>query len=168
MGYLDDLLKELINAGVGCHINGVSTRAFIYTDDITLIAPSRDSLCHMLHICEQYATNHDILFNPLKSQCILIYKCRTPCSPYSVLGNAIEFVDSCKLLGVIKMFKNITDRHIYSAVHGFYRKSNEVLLGFISLTSDVKSSLFSIYCLDAYGSSLWDYSSQYVKICCLA
>ena len=62
------------------------------------------------------------------------------------------------------MSRDITDKHIHSAVHGFYRKSNEVLLDFASLTSDVKSSLFSTYCLDAYGSSLWDYSSQCVKI----
>ena len=49
------------------------------------------------------------------------------------------------------------------AVHGFYRKSNEVVLDFDSVTSDVKSSLFSTYCLDAYRSSLWNYSSQCVK-----
>ena len=66
------------------------------------------------------------------------------------------------LLGV-KMSRDITDRHIYLSivVHSFYRKSNEVLLDFASVTSDVK---FSLYCLEGYGSSLWDYSSRYVKI----
>ena len=98
-----------------------------------------------------------ILFNPLKSQCLFLCKCKTLCSPYSLLfkGNYIEFVDFCKLLGVI-MSRNITDRHMYSAVHGFYRKRNDVLYDFASLTSHVKFSLFSTYCL-------WDYSDQYDK-----
>ena len=93
-------------------------------------------------------------------------KCKTLCSPYSVSfkDNDIQFVESCKLLGV-KMSRDITDRHIHSTVHSFYRKSNEVLLDFASVTSDVK---FSLYCLEGYGSSLWDYSSQYVKICYFA
>ena len=42
------LLKELRTAGVGCHVNGMFTGAFIYADDITLKAPSRESICHML------------------------------------------------------------------------------------------------------------------------
>ena len=75
--YLDDLLKELRNARVGCHINGMFTDAFIYADDITLTAPSRESICHMLRICEQYANRQDILFNPLKSQCMFFCKCKT-------------------------------------------------------------------------------------------
>ena len=70
--YLDDLLKKLRNAGLECHINGMSTGAFIYADDITitLITPSRESISYMLQVYEQYTTKHVILFNPAKSQCL--------------------------------------------------------------------------------------------------
>ena len=34
-------------------------------NDITFIAPSWESICHMLQICEQYAIKHDILFNAI-------------------------------------------------------------------------------------------------------
>ena len=38
--YLDKLLVELRKPGIGCHMNGLFTGAFIYADDITIIAPS--------------------------------------------------------------------------------------------------------------------------------
>ena len=33
--YLDKLLVELRELGIGCHMNGLFTGAFIYADDIT-------------------------------------------------------------------------------------------------------------------------------------
>ena len=71
----------------------------------------------MLQICEQYATKHAILFNPLKSLCMYFCKCKTLCSPCSILFKLrdIEFVESCKLLGA-KMSRDITDRHMYFCI----------------------------------------------------
>ena len=66
--YLNDLFKELRNAGLGCHINGMFTGAFIYAVDIILIAPSRKSICkckkvYVMQVCELYATKQDIILN---------------------------------------------------------------------------------------------------------
>lgn len=162
--YLDDLLKELREAGIGCHMNGMFTGAFIYADDITLLAPSRQSISHMLSICDSYAIKHNIMFNPTKSKCIMFCKCSKPCVPYSVYfkGEVVNFVESCKLLGV-SLSRDINDRLIKQTINSFYRKSNEVMLDFGSLSSDVKSSLFSTYCLDVYGSNIWNYSSRSVQ-----
>ena len=43
---------------------------FIYADDITLLAPSRDALNNMLDVCREYAEAYDILFNATKTKCI--------------------------------------------------------------------------------------------------
>ena len=51
--YLDDLLQELRNAEVGCHVNGMFTGAFIYADDITLIV----HLEKVYDICCKYVNN---------------------------------------------------------------------------------------------------------------
>ena len=53
----------------------------------------------------------------------------------------LNFVDRCKLLGVC-LYRNINDRHIQQTI---------VMLDFDMLSSDVKSSSFSAYCLDVYG-----------------
>ena len=66
--YLDDLLCELRQANVGCHMNGYFVGAVIYADDITLLGPTRSSILSMLSVCDVYARNMDILFNPAKNQ----------------------------------------------------------------------------------------------------
>ena len=42
--YLDDLLCELRQVNVACHMNGYFVRAVIYADDITLLGPTRSSI----------------------------------------------------------------------------------------------------------------------------
>ena len=49
-------------------MNGLFTDTFIYSDDITIIAPSCYALNSMLNVCEEYALSHDILFNSLKTK----------------------------------------------------------------------------------------------------
>ena len=38
-----------------------------YADDVAIIAPSLQSLKHMIHVCEQFAIVCDIRFNSKKS-----------------------------------------------------------------------------------------------------
>ena len=54
------------------------------------------------------------------------------------------------------------DKNAFHTVHKFNRKCNELrydfkLKLFKLLPSDVKSQLFSSFCLDAYGSQLWNF-----------
>ena len=66
--YLDKLLVLLCELGIGCHMNGLFTVAFIYADDITIIAPFCYALNSVLNVCEEYSLSHDILFNSLKTK----------------------------------------------------------------------------------------------------
>ena len=66
--YIDKLLTRLRESGVGCHIDGVFAGVFGYADNIVLLAPSLDALRHMIGICEEYAQEFHILFNPSKSK----------------------------------------------------------------------------------------------------
>ncbi len=49
--------------GIGCHVSGCFAGAFVYADDITLLAPSCNGMNIMLEYCEKYAVAHDITFN---------------------------------------------------------------------------------------------------------
>ena len=51
-------------------MNGYFVGAVIYADDITLLGPTRSSILSMLNVCEVYARNMDILFNPAKTNCL--------------------------------------------------------------------------------------------------
>ena len=72
-----------------------------YADDITLISPSMTGLRKMSSICEQYASEYDILFNGSKSK-LLFFKGR--CCNVSTLGivvccQLVEMSDKAVHLG---------------------------------------------------------------------
>ena len=49
--YLDGLLLELCNSGVGCYWGCSFAGGFSYADDVVLLAPSASALRIMLNIC---------------------------------------------------------------------------------------------------------------------
>ena len=73
--YSVDLLKRLVDTGVGFHMGCHFTGVLTYADDITLLAPCKSALFIMIDVCEQYAAEFDILFNGSKSK-LLFFKGR--------------------------------------------------------------------------------------------
>ena len=49
--YLDDLIKELRDERLGCHIGGVWMGVYGHADDLILLAPVRLVLKRMVTIC---------------------------------------------------------------------------------------------------------------------
>ena len=76
--YLDDLILELQQLGLGCHMFGLWTGAFGFAVDLLLMAPSRDAMAAMLKVCEQYADRLNLFFSTdvdpskSKSKCIFM------------------------------------------------------------------------------------------------
>ena len=68
------------------------------------------------------------------------------------------------VLGISVSSHDISDRNIPQSVQKLYRRSNEVMSDFKSLSCNVKSQLFSTFCLDAYGSQLWPFFNNSVKL----
>ena len=71
--YIDELITRLRESGVGCHIDSVFTDAFVYADDIVLIAPSLDELHHTICIGDDYAQELTYFNHPLKHT-LIYYK----------------------------------------------------------------------------------------------
>ena len=51
-------------------MNGYFVGAVVCADDISLLDPTRSSILSMLNVCDVYARNMDILFNPAITNCI--------------------------------------------------------------------------------------------------
>ena len=68
--YLDGLLDELSDSGVGCYWRWLFAGAICYADDVVLLAPCASALLIMLTICDTYAKSHGLLFNTAKTQLI--------------------------------------------------------------------------------------------------
>ena len=71
--YIDDLLYILNASKKGCHVGHLSANAFGYADDIVILSPSCEALRGLIKICENYANEHFIKFNPDK--CTLLIFC---------------------------------------------------------------------------------------------
>ena len=108
----------------------------------------------------------DILVNPAKTNCIFspAYPTSLPGLPLHFMNTDIVFVPSCTFLGISVSSHDISDRNIPQSVQKLYRRSNEVMSDFKSLSRNVKSQLFSTFCLDAYGSQLWPFLNNSVKL----
>ena len=62
---------------------------------------------------------------------------------------------------MITLSTDVLNRNIDATFQTFYRKCNEVRFDFSMLSSDIRSKLISTYCMDLYGSQLWNYGAGY-------
>ena len=60
--YLNDLLCELRDQNICCHMNSHFVGAVIHADDITLFGLTCNSLMALLEVCSSNALDHDIIY----------------------------------------------------------------------------------------------------------
>lgn len=75
--YADGFLVLLRKEGLGCHVAGVWMGAFMYADDLSLLAPTRKILASMLALVESYGASLNLTFSsdqdPKKCKSFCIY-----------------------------------------------------------------------------------------------
>ena len=149
---------------LACHFNGHFVGCFIYADDITFLFPSRYALNNMLDVCSEYAEAYDILFNANKTKCMFFYRTYSTLFDKDVqfMGSPICFVYKCKFLG-FSISRDILNRDIQSSISTFNRECNEVRFDLSILNSEIKSKLISIFRMDLYGCSLWNFVQIMLK-----
>ncbi len=128
-----------------------------YADDMCLLAPSAMGLQQLIQLCEDYGMNHDILYNPVKTKCIVVppnrYKLYVPSV---TLNNVIiEYVDNVKYLGVVISSQFKDDIDITRQLRSLYASGNTILHRFSACSTPVKLQLLESYCLNFYCSTLW-------------
>ena len=164
--YLDGLLSELVECGVGCYWDNLFAGCLCYADDIVLLAPCPAALRMMLNICCDYASRHGLEFNTSKSQLICFRRSSRYTSSASIImnGEPLTFSDEVCHLGHILTY-NLHDKNdIIRATKDFNRKSNFVLSTFKNVDPSVKSFLIKSFCLSLYGCNLWSLSSPNLNI----
>ena len=71
--YIDDLLKSLTEANVGCYIGNCFVGVLAYADDLVLLAPTATAKRRMLHICEEFANTFSVSVSmPLSLNALLL------------------------------------------------------------------------------------------------
>ena len=159
--YLDGLLEELADGGVGCFWGSLFMGAVAYADDVVLMAPCAFALRCMPNICNTYASQHGLLFNAGKTQLICLRKSKFIKSlPVIYLNTQLKYKDEVKHLGHILHYNLDDDPDITRAIKDVNKKANSVLCLFHLADPVVKTYLIKMYCLSLYGCSLWSLSSK--------
>ena len=68
---MNSLTSKLIDCKAACYIDMQCINHVLYANDICLIAPTATAMQCMLDICYNYGLDNDVLFNLLKSVCML-------------------------------------------------------------------------------------------------
>ena len=165
--YIDDLLYQLNSSKQGCHIGNLSANAFGYADDIVILSPTCKALRVLINICEVYANDHFIKFNPDK--CTLLIFCDFSESDFyyenvniSIAGCRIKNVKSEKHLGHV--FKNCTNIIDFSeVVNDIKVRSNVIANQFKPIAWQGKATLFMSQCSSLYGCHLWSLDDNNIK-----
>ena len=167
--YIDDLLLKLNKTRQGCHIGHLCANAFGYADDIVILSPTCKALRFLINICEEYAADHYIKFNPEK--CTLqIFSDPDFCSDdvhISISGYIIKHVNRETHLG--HLFKNTSNNIDFSDVIKDIRvRGNDITNKFKPISWQGKATLFMSQCSSLYGCHLWNIDDIKIKELCTA
>ena len=120
---------------------------------------------HMITVCEQFAANARLLFNPQNIK-LLCYNVKSSEHIFVVLDNHI--IKPCMSdvhLGYINIINyiniNLYDRNIREHSCKFTANTNSIFYGFDACDSD--TWVDKTYCMDLYGCELSNMNSKYVR-----
>ena len=163
--YVDELLEKLKINGAGCHIGHYYVGALGYADDIILLCPSLSGMHDMIKTCEEYAKDHQILFNGKKSKYLIFGKYEY--NAKLLLNNEIvPQCDSAVHLGHFLHTKDTYNELTKDAIKEFHKGFHGFMSRFSGLSTISKNKLLHQYCRSMYGSQLWLLSSQSVTNMC--
>ena len=155
--YIDPLLNKIKNSQQGCYIGHLAANAFAYADDIVLLSPSCKALKNLILICENFASEYKLNFNPQKCK-MLIYsrkKDNTNDINIKIGGHKIEVVQSEKHLGhTIQTGHNIVN--IDNIIRDIKIRTNVIINKFRYIAWQAKVKLFLSQCSSLYGSQFWN------------
>ena len=113
-----------------------------------------------------FATAFDLRFNSSKIKCMYFPKNnKDKHDDICFMNTSIDCMECTQLFGA-HISSDITNRNITSIIDKFYVNINSILYVFRNVPCHVKAKLLSTYCLDLYGSELWNYSSIAVQSLC--
>lgn len=155
--YLDELSKLLSGCGVGCRIGGTIVNHFCFADDVVLLTTSITALKILLKICEDYASDHDLTFNPGKTVCQAFcehgFDMTMPL--IKLCGQTLQWKDAVRYLGFDINCRKREEDELVRRKCELYPRANLLKNRFSSCTLPVKKFLFQTFFSNIYCNSVW-------------
>ena len=170
--YVNPLLRRLRDFKQGCYMGNICANAFAYADDVIILAPTCTALNNIIAICENYAKEYKVIFNPDKCT-LLIFTSKEFYDFYFnnvnifICGTKVRNVKSEKHLGhVFNYSDNLID--IQTIIKDLKIRTNVILNQFRCLSWQARVTLFISQCSSLYGCPLWNLNDPNVEKLCTA
>ena len=146
--YMDCLSMHLNSSGIGGYLRTVFINHLWYADDLCLISLSSSGMQQLLHICNEYAGKHILIYNGSKSFSLCFKRKELKISsPTFFLDQAkITLVEQCMYLGTTISIKNI-DLDLKRQIRKMYANDNLLLRKFSKCSVNVKCYLLLYFIL---------------------
>jgi hypothetical protein len=164
--YIDELLDRYKCSNVGCHIGHVFEGAFLYADDVNLLAPTKQALYKMFDIASRFGDEYNVKFNASKSKYLVFDSSNVQRngSDQVTFGQKVIPETNTELhLGNL-VGHQVMDKQIKTCISDFYVRVNTLIAQFGKANSNVKYKLLKSFCMSLYGCQLWDYSSKHINV----
>ena len=164
--YLDGLLIDLSESGVGYHWGCSFAGAFGYADDIVLLAPCASSLRKMLDICSSFAMSHKLEFNASKTQLICFTAPGVSPTLPSIFFKDVLLTYSEQIIHLGHILSKTLDdsADTMRATRDMNRKANSLIYTFQSIDPFIKTFLLKSYCLSLYGCCIWSLCAPSLRV----
>ena len=150
--YMNGLSGALSLCNAGCHIDDQCMNHLMYADAICVMAPTAIALQRLLDVCYEYGITTDLIYNPLKSVC-MVFKPRRFKLYYQTVDigdECLKYVDTFKYLGFVFSENKKDDADMLRPLRSLYDKANRITRMFHYCTVDVKLLLIKSYCTPFY------------------
>ena len=162
--YIDELLLRINESGLGCHIGHLSYAGLGYADDVTTSAPSVSAMQSILHICEEFGIEYNVLWNCKKTICMRIGSGGAPPErPLTLNRTVLKWSSEVKHLGNM-INHDLKDKIDVSYKRGvFIGQVNKLNVKFSTVHSSLRSKLFQNFCCSWHGCQTWDLVGKSAK-----
>lgn len=106
--FINDLLNELDEAGLGAEIGPIRIPTLGFADDIVLISDCPKKLQALIDICQSWASRNGMAFNVSKCK-VMVFNNPPKGVTFTLNNTKLKIVDSYKYLGAILSSKYITN-----------------------------------------------------------
>lgn len=155
--YLDKLSKLLTKSDVGCRIGDIVINHFCFADDVVLLTTSIVALKVLLKICEKYAKEHDLTFNPTKTVCQVFcdHGFDSTMPLIKLCGKTLQWKETVRYLGFDINCHRRDEEELVRRKRELYARANLIRNRFSSCSLSVKKFLFKTFFSNIYCASVW-------------
>ena len=145
---MDDVLVKLNSSRLGCTVKGLTVNAFMYADDLIILAASVTDLQRLIDICVDSLTTIQLSVNAKKCFCMRIGKrFRVDCNNAIIDNFPIQWSSEIRYLGVYFISGHVIKFNLNYCKKKFYRCLNSILSKTGTKVIDILLSLTHSYCV---------------------